>query len=63
MNEKAKVAATAPQMVELEANKNRILEVSYPDFILYEEYVYPDNWKLFKVGWDSEETVGTFLGW
>lgn len=44
-----------------DANKTRILEVSYPDFILLDSYVYDHNWKLFKISWDSEEAIENFL--
>ena len=44
-----------------DANKARIIEVSYPDFMLLDVFEYDHNWKLFKVGWNETEELSRFV--
>lgn len=44
-----------------DANRSTILEVSYPDFRLIDQYKYDINWKLFKIGVEDDEEIARFI--
>jgi len=44
-----------------DANKSTILEVTFPEFKLIDQYKYDANWKLFKIGVENEEEIARFI--